>query len=206
MKVFHVCHLLACHGKRKKPFASPLVIYRQARSLKNCKMATETGSSLMPGDPRDMAEIEAILWLDERCETAISKRKAAKFQLAPTFRTFASPKPCEDYIRERQSRLPRPSIVVMMSGAFARSQIPALEDYSCIFAFMIYCGDKSLHADLRYSKLRGVFDSEIDVYRCLKTFTCAPIDLSITSLFSVSNAPAQGMVRRHRSIESQFEF
>jgi hypothetical protein len=98
-----------------------------------------------------------LVWLDKNMKNVGNQRKVKLLgEIDPEIKTFISPEECIYYIEGENDRKSTSSIVFIISGALSEQIIPKIQDYTCVFAIFIFCGNPTAYEHLKYQKLRAI--------------------------------------------------
>lgn len=118
----------------------------------------------MASDPATQSRKFLIIWLDRHNDGPTNKNRFKHFRvLDAEFLPLTTPEDCEATIVREKKLSPLISIIIIISGAFSQENIPKFQNETCVIAFFIYCRDAERYTDLKYSKLRGVYDDTLTI-------------------------------------------
>lgn len=108
----------------------------------------------MAFDPATQSRRFLLIWLDGNNDGPTNKNRFKHFQaLDAKFVPLTTPEDCEATIVREKTLNPLLSIIIIISGAFSKENIPRFQDETCVIAFFIYCRDVERYKDLKYPKL-----------------------------------------------------
>lgn len=113
-------------------------------------------------EPKKQMNRFVSIWLDSENNGPTNKNRFKRFkELDVEFVAVTIPEECGKVIIEQKKVHPLPSIIIIISGALSRQNIPKFQDEFCVIAFLIYCFEVEKYQQIKYPKLRRI-SNDID--------------------------------------------